>query len=67
MAVANIADTRTYYCVEGEGPPSFLHYGMTQSIERSYLDGYANALAPRFRLVTIDTRGHEKSDKPHKS
>ncbi|NKC10941.1 MAG: alpha/beta fold hydrolase [Gammaproteobacteria bacterium] len=52
-----------HYEVLGDGPPLFLHHGMTQSLERWHLDGYVDALKDRFQLILLDARGHGQSEK----
>lgn len=55
-----------YYEIEGDGPDTLvLQHGYSDSLETWREYGYIDALAPEYRLVLIDARGHGKSDKPH--
>ena len=56
---------RIHYQVAGDGPPLVLQHGLTQSIEDWEECGYVAALAPAYRLIMIDARGHGRSDRPH--
>jgi pimeloyl-ACP methyl ester carboxylesterase len=66
MPYAKNGDVNIYYEVEGEGPPLVLGHG--GSAEGSFWRrfGYVDALKQDYQLVLFDTRGHGKSDKPHK-
>ena len=66
MPYANNKGVKIYYEVEGEGPPLVLGHGggAEASFWRNY--GYVDALKHDYQLVLFDTRGHGKSDKPHK-
>jgi len=54
-----------HYRVEGDGSPLVLLHGITDSSETWYERGYVAALAPKYRLILIDARGHGGSDKPY--
>jgi pimeloyl-ACP methyl ester carboxylesterase len=56
---------KIHYEVYGDGPPILLHHGFTRSGEDWKKHGYVDALAPNYRVITIDAIGHGKSDKPH--
>ena len=49
----------------GEGPPLLLVHGsaLSRSIWRGF--GYLAALQDRYRVISIDLRGHGRSGKPH--
>jgi pimeloyl-ACP methyl ester carboxylesterase len=64
--VQNPADgIRIAYRVEGSGPALVLVHGtaLSQAIWRGF--GYVRELAADFTTVTLDLRGHGRSDKPH--
>ncbi len=65
MPMADNAGIRIHYQVMGDGPPLILQHGFTQCLQDWIECGYTAALAPRFRLILIDARGHGESDKPH--
>ncbi len=50
------------YSVEGSGPALFLVHGIGAS--RHSWDGLVRHLAPHFRCISYDLRGHGKSPKP---
>ncbi|MGV2831864.1 alpha/beta fold hydrolase [Myxosarcina sp. GI1(2024)] len=56
---------RIHYQVEGKGLPLVLQHGLSDSIESWYEFGYVERLKDKFQLITINARGHGKSDKPH--
>lgn len=54
------------YTVQGDGEPVVLVHGFTASIETNWgAPGIIAALAPEFKVIAMDARGHGKSDKPH--
>ena len=65
MPSADNDGVRIHYEVAGRGPPLVLQHGFTQSIEDWIECGYVEALAPFYRVVLIDARGHGASDKPY--
>lgn len=50
---------------EGSGPPLVLLHGMMGTSETWRIEGYLDALAGDFRLITPDLRGHGRSSAPH--
>lgn len=53
------------YTVEGEGPPVLLIHGFTASGDLNWrLPKITELLAEDYRVITIDNRGHGRSDKP---
>jgi pimeloyl-ACP methyl ester carboxylesterase len=63
-ATIDLGDVRLAYTQAGSGdPPVLLLHGM--ACDRSQLDGQLRHLAPRYRAVSVDLRGHGDSDKPH--
>src|SRR5215470_13911739 len=65
MPYANSHGVRIHYQVEGAGPPLVLLHGFTDSLASWYEFGYVSALAPDYKLILLDARGHGGSDKPH--
>ena len=56
---------RIRYQVRGEGPPVVLLHGFGETLESWDRAGVVRALSPHFRVITMDVRGHGRSDKPH--
>lgn len=65
---------RTYYEVEGSGPPLVLVHGFSANLDWwrrhalvawQQLDFYVGALKNEYQLILFDPRGHGRSDKPH--
>ncbi|MCZ2403571.1 alpha/beta hydrolase [Paenarthrobacter sp. Z7-10] len=56
---------RIAYDVTGSGEPLLLVHGsaLSKAIWRGF--GYTQALRNRYRVITVDLRGHGHSDKPH--
>jgi pimeloyl-ACP methyl ester carboxylesterase len=57
-----MAAVTSAYSVEGSGPPLFLIHGIGAS--RHSWDGLVARLAPHYRCIAYDLRGHGKSPKP---
>jgi pimeloyl-ACP methyl ester carboxylesterase len=57
-----MAAMQSAYSVEGSGPPLFLIHGIGAS--RHSWDGLVARLAPHYRCIAYDLRGHGKSPKP---
>jgi pimeloyl-ACP methyl ester carboxylesterase len=55
---------RIHYEVTGTGPPLLLLHGQLGSGHAWRLAGYVDDLETDWRLITIDARGHGRSDKP---
>lgn len=55
---------RIYYETTGDGPPLLLHHPTATSSALWRELGYVDALAPEFRLILPDARGHGHSDHP---
>lgn len=64
MSYLNNNDIHIHYQVTGDGPPLVLHHGFSDDLCGWYEYGYVAALAPHYRLIMIDSRGHGRSDKP---
>ncbi len=62
---AENAGVKIYYEVEGEGQPLLLHHGFASSGAHWRTFGYVDGLRDGYRLITMDSRGHGRSDKPH--
>lgn len=63
----NAADgTRISFEEAGEGPALLLVHGsgLSRAIWRGF--GYVKALRGSYRVITVDLRGHGRSDKPHR-
>lgn len=57
---------RIHYLESGSGSPVVLVHGYTGSAEGNwFINGVADALAKKHRVVAIDCRGHGRSEKPH--
>ncbi len=54
-----------YDVVDGSGPPMLLLHGAMGTAETWRIEGYLDALAPDFRVITLDQRGHGLSSRPH--
>lgn len=53
------------YTDEGLGAPVVLIHGLTSSGDRNWrMPGVIQRLTPRYRVITIDVRGHGRSGKP---
>lgn len=56
---------RIHYTDEGAGPPVVLIHGYTASGDMNWrIPGVINGLVKDYRVITIDNRGHGRSDKP---
>jgi pimeloyl-ACP methyl ester carboxylesterase len=60
----NSDGVRIRYRVWGQGPPVLLIHGFGESLESWHREGVVRALAPHFRVIAMDVRGHGRSDKP---
>ncbi len=65
MPYADNNGTRIHYEVNGEGAPLVLLHGFGVSGDAWHTGGHVNALADAFQVITMDARGHGRSDKPH--
>jgi pimeloyl-ACP methyl ester carboxylesterase len=60
------AGLRIHYEVRGAGEPLVLIHGYTASGKTNWeMSGWFDALAPKYRLIVPDLRGHGRSEKPH--
>jgi pimeloyl-ACP methyl ester carboxylesterase len=56
------------YTVEGKGEPVLLIHGFAANGDFNWrMPGVTKALAEKYQVITIDNRGHGKSEKPHDS
>lgn len=54
-----------HYTIDGAGPPLLLIHGYTASGNMNWrIPGIVNALATDFRVITMDVRGHGRSEAP---
>ncbi|MFC1998565.1 alpha/beta fold hydrolase [Chloroflexota bacterium] len=65
MPYADNNGIRIYYQVEGDGTPLLLHHPLTGSHRVWYRNGFVDALKGSYKVITMDMRGHGRSDKPH--
>ncbi|NBS45052.1 MAG: alpha/beta fold hydrolase, partial [Acetobacteraceae bacterium] len=60
------AGARMRFLEEGRGEPVLLIHGYTTNTERQWVQsGVFPALAEKYRVISLDARGHGKSAKPH--
>lgn len=59
------AGVKIHYTVQGEGEPVLLIHGYTANGNMWAMAGIVGKLANDYRVITMDCRGHGKSDKPH--
>lgn len=62
MAYATVSGVRLYYEMEGEGHPVLLLHPV--GLDLTCWDDQVEALAPRFRVLRVDLRGHGRSGVP---
>ncbi|MYD51765.1 MAG: alpha/beta fold hydrolase [Dehalococcoidia bacterium] len=65
MPYAASEGARIHFRVEGTGPPLVLLHGFGVSGDAWRTGGHVEALSDRFQVITMDARGHGRSDKPH--
>jgi pimeloyl-ACP methyl ester carboxylesterase len=57
---------KIHYTVEGSGEPVVLVHGFAINGQMNWeVLGLSKELAKNYRVITLDNRGHGKSDKPH--
>jgi pimeloyl-ACP methyl ester carboxylesterase len=54
-----------YDVSEGSGPPLLLLHGAMGTAETWRMEGYLDALADDFQVMSVDQRGHGESSRPH--
>lgn len=60
------AGVRIHYTDQGSGEPVVLIHGLGLNGDLQWrAPGMIDALAPNYRVIAIDQRGHGQSDKPH--
>ncbi|MCC7292394.1 MAG: alpha/beta hydrolase [Phycisphaerales bacterium] len=60
------AGVKLRYIERGQGEPVVLIHGFSGSAETGWIfNGVLPALAPEYRVIALDCRGHGGSDKPH--
>ena len=65
MPYAASEGVRIHFDVEGDGPPLVLLHGFGVSGDAWRTGGHVEALSDQFQVITMDARGHGRSDKPH--
>ena len=65
MPYAASEGVRIHFHVEGTGPPLVLLHGFGVSGDAWRTGGHVEALSDQFQVITMDARGHGRSDKPH--
>ena len=65
MHFANNSGVRINYKITGEGPPLILQHGLTSKLDKWDWYGYVDELKKIYRVISVDARGHGKSDKPY--
>ena len=65
MPFAANEGVRIHFDVEGAGPPLVLLHGFGVSGDAWRTGGHVDALSRQFQVITMDARGHGRSDKPH--
>ena len=64
MPYATNNGVHIYYQVEGNGTPLLLHHPLTASHRAWYRNGFVDALKANHKVITMDMRGHGRSEKP---
>ena len=67
MPYTNNGNIQITYEIHGEGEPLVLQHGLTSNMSRWINHGYVEALKDQFTVITIDARGHGRSDKPYQT
>ena len=67
MAYFDSNGVQIYFEEHGKGDPVVLVHGFASRADHNWGADWFNALAPRYRVVALDCRGHGKSGKPHDS
>src|SRR5439155_21605785 len=62
MAHVERDGVKVYYEARGDGPPVLLSHGYSATTEM--WQGQVEALAPRYRVIVWDMRGHGQTDSP---
>lgn len=66
MAFFDSAGVKIHYEEHGAGDPVVLVHGFASRASHNWeLTGWYKALAPRYRVIAMDCRGHGDSGKPH--
>ncbi len=65
MPHADNHGVRIHYEVTGKGAPLVLLHGFGASGDAWHAGGHVSALKDEFEVITMDARGHGRSDKPH--
>jgi len=65
MAIFDSGGVQIYYQEHGAGDPVVLVHGFASHSDNNWGPMWFTFLAPHFRVIAIDCRGHGKSGKPH--
>ncbi len=66
MPFFDSAGLRIHYHDRGQGPAVVLVHGFASHAEHNWgVTGWFDLLAPHYRAIALDCRGHGQSDKPH--
>ena len=66
MASFDSNGVKIHFEEQGSGDPVILVHGFASRAEHNWgLTGWYKTLAPRYRVIALDCRGHGQSDKPH--
>ena len=65
MPFAASEGVQIHFHVEGTGPPLVLLHGFGVSGDAWRTGGHVEALSDQFQVITMDARGHGRSNKPH--
>jgi pimeloyl-ACP methyl ester carboxylesterase len=65
MAYFDSNGVQIYFEEYGKGDPVVMVHGFASRADHNWGADWFNALAPHYRVVALDCRGHGKSGKPH--
>ena len=65
MPTADNSGIKINYEVTGTGPPVILQHGLTSKLDKWSWFGYVDVLKNNYKVISVDARGHGKSDKPY--
>ena len=65
MPTADNSGIKINYEIIGAGPPLILQHGLTSKLDKWNWFGYVDVLKNNYKVISVDARGHGKSDKPY--